>query len=77
MNLKQILCHISTFGKHKENVIWFPWDDPKYKYLFTKEMWGDHYCTDCEYYLYTVYSFKESLRELRNSYKMWWESSKC
>lgn len=34
---------------------------------------GDQYCVSCEEYLYTNYNFQESLCNMRNAWKMWWE----
>lgn len=58
MKLQQTWCYIKTLGKHIQPEI-------------TED--GDQYCCDCGKYLYTNYNFKESLRSMRNTWKMWWE----
>ena len=79
MNITQIMCHIITFGKHFESVIWYNRADPRYEYnnlyLDPSKGYGDRYCTECGYYLYTLCDAKTCITELRNSMKMWWEST--
>jgi len=72
MNLRQILCYLDTWGKHIESSRWFDQTDSRYRCIFLKKG-GDHYCTNCGYYLYTEYNFPESLKKMREMYKMWWE----
>lgn len=58
MKLSQIWCHIKSYGTHYETDSFY---------------YGDHHCTRCNRYLYTVYDSKASLSAMRNSWKMWWE----
>lgn len=58
MTLDKLVCLFKTRGKH----------------IDTPSLNGDHHCTECGTYLYTLYNFKESLRAMRNASKMWWET---
>lgn len=59
MKLQQVWCYIKTLGNHIDPQVI---ED------------GDQYCVNCNEYLYTNYNFKESLRSMRNAWKMWWET---
>jgi hypothetical protein len=68
MNLLQILCHVSTFGKHV----------PEHSHIEClcelNHDRSDRHCEFCEYYLFTEYNFPKSLKKMRNDWKMWWET---
>lgn len=76
MNFKQIICHVKTFGRH------YPDIDSLAKLvniIFSGKLYEiknkDCYCLNCDYYLFTDYDFKGSIKQMRNQWKMWWQDS--
>ena len=69
MNIKQILCHVKTLGNHVE---FRPTVDADGISFILDDI--DCHCVDCNYYLYSTYDFKASLKKMRNDMKMWWET---
>lgn len=59
MKIKQLFCHLKSFGKHVESTVSFS---------------DEYYCVKCNLYLGTNYNQKLSCDKRRSLYNMWWES---
>lgn len=68
MNLLQVLCHVFTLGKHHPEHL-----HEECLCELTHDV-SDRHCENCDYYLFTDYDFKASLKKMRNDSKMWWET---